>query len=251
MLPQPHRLPPWRTIKKTFSKNKFLQSNSIMESIKKSVIRDHSTCPLCKKNNSTLFCKEQHRSYFQCPCCSLLYVPSCHHLSPVEEKKRYDTHTNHPDDPEYRDFLNRLVSPLLPYLPTGGKGIDYGSGPGPTLSLMFSEFGFHMKDYDPFYANYNKVLEEEYDFLTCSETMEHFSNPKEEWELFLKLVKRGGWIGIMTQLYEREIDFSQWYYKNDPTHVSFYSKETFKWLAEEYNLRLLFGERSVVFFQRI
>tara|TARA_B100000315_G_scaffold249651_1_gene281212 strand:- start:11387 stop:11896 length:510 start_codon:yes stop_codon:yes gene_type:complete len=169
----------------------------------------------------------------------------------VEEKRRYDTHTNHPDDPEYRDFLKRLLNQLLPYLPKGGKGIDYGSGPGPTLSLMFSELGFHMTDYDPFYANHYKVLEEEYDFLSCSETMEHFGNPKEEWELFLKLVKRGGWIGIMTQLYDREIDFSQWYYKNDPTHVSFYSKETFKWLAKEYNLKLWFGEKSVVFFQRL
>ena len=81
--------------------------------------------------------------------------------------------------------------------------------------------------------------------------MEHFSNPKGEWELFLKLVKRGGWIGIMTQLYDREIDFSQWYYKNDPTHVSFYSKETFHWLVEEYNLKLWFREKSVVLLQRL
>jgi len=222
-----------------------------MESTNKTVARDNSTCPLCLTKGSTLFHKEQIRSYFQCPYCGLLYVPSCHHLSPAEEKKRYDTHTNHPDDPEYRAFLNRLVSPLLPYLSKGGKGIDYGSGPGPTLSLMFSELGFYMIDYDPFYANHIKVLEEEYDFLTCSETMEHFSNPKEEWELFLKLVKRGGWIGIMTQLYDREIDFSQWYYKNDPTHVSFYSKETFHWLVEEYNLKLWFREKSVVLLQRL
>lgn len=222
-----------------------------MEFSQKTGAGDSLTCPLCFKKNSALFYKEQHRSYFKCSCCNLLYVPSCYHLSPVEEKKRYDTHTNHPGDPEYRDFLNRLLNQLLPYLSEGGKGIDYGSGPGPTLSLMFSELGFHMTDYDPFYANHNKVLGEEYNFLTCSETVEHFSNPKKEWELFLKLVKRGGWIGIMTQLYNREIDFSEWYYKNDPTHVSFYSKETFNWLAEEYNLKLLFGEKSVVLFQRL
>lgn len=206
-------------------------------------------CPLCLKKNSKLFCKERFRNYYKCPSCYLLYVPSRYHLSPEEEKKRYDTHTNHPDDPAYRFFLNRLLKPLIHHLHKGDNGIDFGSGPGPTLSLMFSELGFHMSNYDPYYANYNQVLEEKYDFLTCTETMEHFCKPRDEWELCLKLVKKGGWIGIMTQFYSQELDFTHWYYKNDPTHVSFYSKETFRWLAKEYSLKLFFKEKSVACFQ--
>ena len=221
---------------------------------KKTVLKNNVTeqiCPLCVNKNSTLFYKDQHKSYFQCLSCSLLYLPPIYHLSPGEEKKRYDTHNNHPNDPEYRAFLNRLLQHLLPQLPKGAKGIDFGSGPGPTLSRMLSELGFPMTDYDPFYAMNGKVLQQKYDFLTCTETIEHFSNPKKEWDLFLKLVKKGGWIGIMTQLYGPEIDFSQWYYKNDPTHVSFYIRETFQWIAKEYKLRVLFSAKSVALFQRI
>lgn len=34
----------------------------------------------------------------------------------------------------------------------------------------------------------------------------------------------------MTDLYKSDIDFPKWYYKNDPTHVFFYSDEAFKWI---------------------
>jgi hypothetical protein len=82
----------------------------------------------------------------------------------------------------------------------GARGLDFGCGREPTLSVLFEEAGFPCANYDLHYFNDPAVLNTQYDFLTCSETMEHFRNPREEFEKLLSLVKPGGWIGIMTQL---------------------------------------------------
>jgi hypothetical protein len=38
------------------------------------------------------------------------------------------------------------------------------------------------------------------------------------------LLKKGGVLAIMTQMITKETDFSTWYYKNDPTHICFFSQ---------------------------
>ena len=203
-------------------------------------------CPLCGDTGTQLFHQDRLRDFLRCLNCSLVYVPSEYHLISADEKKRYDLHRNDPSDVGYRQFLNKLVSALAPLLPAGGRGLDYGSGPGPTLSKLFTDLDFSMQIFDPFYANDQTRLHDTYDFITCTETIEHFNNPKQEWELLLKLVRRRGWIGIMTSLLESPISFSSWYYKNDLTHICFYSQETFNWLAVKYDLEVHFHGTSVI-----
>jgi hypothetical protein len=207
-------------------------------------------CPLCHAQESELCCEDRQRKYFSCLICALIYVPEQYHLTPAEERLRYDSHQNSPTDPAYRKFLQRLLDPLLPRLKPGQQGLDFGCGPGPTLSLMLEEHGFSMDVYDPFYANDALLLERQYNFITCSEAIEHFSRPDTEWRRLLGLLQDGGVMGIMTQLYEPAIDFSGWYYKNDPTHIQFFSRTTFEWLAQRDNLDAQFYGGSVVILQK-
>jgi len=207
---------------------------------------DKTSCPLCLDENSTLFHEDRSRIYCRCTNCFLIYVPSKFHLSLQEEKSRYDLHRNDSSDPEYRKFLGRLFDPLIERLPQGAKGLDYGSGPGPTLSLMLGEAGFSTEVYDPFFADDINLLRKTYDFLTCTETVEHFHHPDREFELFLKLVRKNGWIGIMTQMIENDSKFPEWHYIRDDTHVCFYSKTTFEWIAKRYDLTAHFIGNSVV-----
>ena len=44
-------------------------------------------------------------------------------------------------------------------------------------------------------------------------------------------LKPGGILGIMTKLVLDRKAFSTWHYKNDLTHVCFYSRDTFEWVA--------------------
>ena len=109
-------------------------------------------CPLCGEKKSSSFHSEKRRDYYRCKVCQLVFVPPSQHLNIREEKAEYDLHQNDPDDADYRRFLSRLFVPVRSCLKPDWQGLDFGSGPGPALSLMFAESGFPMVLYDPFYA---------------------------------------------------------------------------------------------------
>jgi len=195
------------------------------------------------------FFQEETRSYAHCRQCDLVFVLRQYLPSPQEEKARYDTHQNEVNDSRYRDFLSRLHKPLVEKLSVGMKGLDYGCGPGPALAHMFRESGFEMFTYDPIYAKDDQALNRSYDFITCTETAEHFHFPGNELKTLNGLLNPRGWLGVMTERLEDWNQFPQWYYKNDPTHVSFYSRTTFEWVARYFGWTPHFIERSVVLFE--
>lgn len=205
------------------------------------------SCPLCESAPANEFCRDLRRRYFQCAECALIFADPAARLKPDEEKAVYDQHQNSPGDPRYRHFLNRIAEPLVERLGKPGlQGLDFGSGPGPTLSAMLAEQGYDMSVYDPFYAPDASVLNRRYDFVTCTEAIEHFHTPGKEWRLLLDLVKPGGWLGIMTRLVPESGDFSNWHYKIDPTHVSFFSRGTFRHLARRDRLACEFIGEDVI-----
>jgi len=207
-------------------------------------------CPLCHQIEIEIFQRDRLREYLRCPKCDLIFVPERYHLSPQEEKSRYDFHQNDPNDSRYRTFLTPLFQALEHQLQKGAHGLDFGCGPGPTLSVMFAEAGYPCSTYDLYYARNCAVFKEKYDFLTCSEAMEHFRRPRTEFERFLKVVKPGGWMGIMTQLHdEAPVPFERWHYKKDDTHICFFSRRTFQTLGETYRLHVEFHAHNVILFR--
>jgi len=207
-------------------------------------------CPLCANSATERFYRDRKREFFQCLECDLVFVPPEFHLSAEAEKERYDFHSHSLTDSGYRDFLNRIFQPLVKKLSPGARGLDFGCGREPTLSILCEEAGFPCANYDLHYFNDPAVLNAQYDFVTCSETMEHFQNPREEFERLLSLVKPGGWIGIMTQLRDSAPPFEKWFYKDDATHVCFFSRRAFQTSEKRYRLRAEFYPESVVLFQK-
>jgi hypothetical protein len=173
-------------------------------------------------------------------------VPPASHLARRAEKAEYDRHQNHPDDPGYRRFLARLVLPLQARLAPGSRGLDFGAGPGPALAHMLTEAGHEVNLYDPFYANRPAALTRQYDFITASEVVEHLRHPGLELDRLYGLLKPGGLLGIMTKRVIDRERFARWHYKNDPTHVCFFSRETFAWLAARWGARVDFVDRDVI-----
>ncbi len=179
-----------------------------------------------------------------------MFVPAEQHISADEEKAQYDQHNNHPDDPDYRAFLNRIFVPMQQRLSPRSCGLDFGSGPGPTLSLMFEEAGHWMAIYDHFYAPFPSNLEQPYDFITATEVVEHLHRPGFELERLWSLLNPGGLLGVMTQLVPESTPFADWYYIKDPTHVCFFSSSTCEWLAEHWQAELTFSGKNVMLFQK-
>ena len=207
-------------------------------------------CPLCKKSGTNILFKDKHRLYKKCSNCGLVYVPPEFRLSPKKEKERYDLHTNSPYDLNYRRFLNKLFEPMEKFISPNSKGLDFGSGPGPTLSLMFEEKGHKMEVYDYFYANDFSVFDKTYDFITASEVLEHLFNPSKELNKLWQCLKPNGHLGIMTKLMPKEDEFAAWYYKNDPAHVCFFSKNSFEWIGSQWLSKPLFICNDIIIFTK-
>lgn len=195
---------------------------------------DHAIAPLCTLCGAAAawFHNDAVRCYFRCGRCRLVFVDPRDWLSGEDERLRYDCHQNDPTDNRYRSFLDRLFLPMKDRLPPNSCGLDFGSGPGPTLSKMFSEIGHEMRIYDPFYAPDEAVLCERYDFITASEVVEHLHHPGAEFAKLWSLLHVGGWLGIMTKRICDTVIFATWHYKRDPTHVSFFALESFDWLSQ-------------------
>lgn len=203
------------------------------------------TCPLCQESKGVPFYQDT-REYYRCPVCFLVFVPRYQFLSREDEKRHYDTHENCPDDPRYRRFLHRLFDALVPDLEPCSDGLDFGSGPGPTLSLMFEEVGHSMQLFDPFYSPQIESLRQQYGFITASEVVEHLHRPGWELNRLWSCLKPSGLFGIMTKRVIDQNAFGHWHYKNDPTHVCFYSIQTFKWLAGQWSAQLTVSGNDVV-----
>lgn len=177
-------------------------------------------------------------------------MPPSQFLSPEAEKAEYDKHQNSPDDIGYRTFLSRLFIPLHDRLRPASIGLDFGSGPGPALSGMFEEAGHQVNLFDLFYAPDTTVLTQKYDFITASEVVEHLHNPARELSLLWSLLRPGGWLGIMTKLALDQAAFARWHYKNDLTHICFFSITTMEWLAWELQAELSPVGKDVFLFQK-
>lgn len=207
-------------------------------------------CPLCGSRRVAPFATQGVRRFLRCGRCDLIFLDPAQRLGPGEERARYETHRNDPRDPDYRTFLDRLLAPLLERLAPGARGLDYGSGPGPTLSRMLTEAGHPTVDYDPFFARREELLDRTWDFVTCSETAEHFFDPGREFRRLDRLLAPGGWLGLMTGIVDDTVDFGAWWYARDPTHVAFYSRAALAWIAEERGWELHPVSDTVVFFRK-
>ena len=209
-------------------------------------------CPLCMAEKPIFFYQSKRvnlvRDFLQCTNCELVFVPSDFHLTLSQQRDRYLEHNNDPMDSEYRAFLSRLRDPLLPLLKEGDVGLDFGCGPGPALAQMLRESGYKMDLYDPLFWDDNSALEKSYDFVTCTETIEHFSNPASDFALLDSVVKDEGVLGVMTSILYKEVIFEDWYYKLDPTHVSFYTPSTMEWISKKFNWAIENVYKNVYFF---
>lgn len=208
------------------------------------------TCPLCQSSDTHFWYQDKKRSYQHCPQCDLVFVDRSQHLSHDDEKSVYDLHENNDQDMGYREFLSRMADPVRQRVPAGSHGLDFGCGPGPVLAQMFRETGYKMNTFDVYYANQPDVMTQQYDFITSTEVFEHLSAPATVLEQLSAILKSGGYLGIMTKRVTSQEAFASWHYKNDPTHITFFSENSFHWIARHYRMTLEIISQDVVILQK-
>lgn len=205
---------------------------------------------MCGADDLGIHYLDGRRDYLRCPRCRLIHVPAHQHLSPAAERAEYDRHRNDVHDPGYRRFLGRILPPLRARRPPPAQGLDFGCGPGPALVTLLREAGYAMAAYDPFYAPDARLLARDYDFITATEVVEHLARPGETLGRLWGCLRPGGVLAIMTQRAREAWRFPTWHYVRDPTHVAFFSADTFRWLARRWGARLSFPGADLAFLEK-
>ena len=206
------------------------------------------TCIVCKSKSISSFITKDKKTYWQCSCCSVKFLDQAFFIDKDTEKGRYLEHQNEIGDPAYLKFLSKLSKPLKTKLKSDDCGLDFGCGHGPALAEMFKEDGYSIDLYDPFFYPNKEVFSNKYNFITCTETAEHFFNPNREFKTLDSILAPGGWLGVMTTFLTEDKSFENWYYRRDPTHVVFYAEKTFNVIAEQNNWQLEIPAKDIALF---
>ncbi|PJE03398.1 MAG: hypothetical protein CK427_05165 [Leptospira sp.] len=207
-------------------------------------------CPLCNSGDIELFTANlRERDYYKCNHCYLVFMDAKFHLDLSQQKLRYDLHENTILNQGYVSFLKKCINPSLPYLQKlknqkEVRGLDYGSGPNPTLSKILSELDYQVDDYDPIYQK--NLRFQKYDFIYSTEVWEHFREPAHDVQKVKNLLKPEGILSVMTYTWDETIDFTSWHYAKDETHTSFFHKKTFNKVQELFHFKLLENPLSSV-----
>lgn len=193
-------------------------------------------CPLCLNRKSFTEVKgADSRGYRECDTCKLIFVETRFLPSAKDEKKRYLTHNNGIQYPGYVKFLNQAIGSAIQLISPGMQGLDFGCGPVPTLSALLKQQGYNCDDYDPIF--FPELKSKFYDFIFATECFEHFFFPEKEIRKLNEILKPDGILIIMTETWNSIEEFSGWYYTNDITHIVFYHKDTFRFIAEKFGFK--------------
>ncbi len=204
-------------------------------------------CPLCSSISTTFF-KDEKQHFYLCETCKGIFRNTSDYLNQIDEKERYQHHKNHINDIGYLKFADPIISSVKKYFNKNYKGLDFGAGHTPVISEILKADGYLMEIYDPLFFDNKKALQNKYDFITSCEVIEHFYNPKKEFELLYNLLRSDGKLICMTYIFDETIAFKNWFYKNDPTHVFLYQKETLQWIKNYFGFdNIIINNRLIIF----
>ncbi len=229
-------------------------------------------CPFCK-NNHLVETTIGLKTYYQCVAttdsgCGGFFLHPDYFDTPNEQKKRYSLHTNEltPENKPngYRKYLEKFISNVLQYERKKEEDgnihtlFDYGSGPSPALVMLLEELNMKfvfkndvvIKHWDPFFCPDGDFFEYGADIVFCLEVIEHFEQPLDGFKGLEKACAKNGLIAIQTGLAPKSFDeFKKWWYKEDSTHVSFYTHKSIEECAKKVGLQLE-GETGGIIFLR-
>ncbi len=182
--------------------------------------------------------KKKDTYYYDCSTCKAIVKDEEYYLTADEEKTVYETHNNDVNDVRYQKFTMPITNYVIDKFLPAHNGLDFGSGTGPVISSMLMKKNYDIVQYDPFFAPNQSIFNKRYDYIFSCEVFEHFHKPKIEIDKLISLLKINGALLIMTLLYNDQIDFNKWNYRNDSTHVFIYRKETIEYIVKEKELEI-------------
>lgn len=207
------------------------------------------TCKICKRPTRRICFKQksygQRRAilYHVCDVCQFAAKDRSAYLPLEAERKIYLQHDNQIGDARYLAFFDQFIAKaILPFRGKGRLGLDFGSGPQPVLaSHLAQRYDYAMDIHDPFFAPNPIKATQPFDLITCTEVLEHLSDPLAAFLHLQEHLRPGGLLAIMTLFRPPQAsELSDWFYTRDPTHISFFRPRTLREMASHSHLDLIY-----------
>lgn len=179
-----------------------------------------------------------------------MQVPAQFWLSVEQARTHYDQHEKDVYSEGHRRFLQRTVKPVLAHCPPPASGLDFGSGPAPTLATMLREYGYQMALYDECYAPQLSVFNSHYDVITTTEVLEHLQQPLLWLDRLWQCLLPGGLLVVQSKRVLSDEHLQGWHYLRDPTHIIFFRLATWQWLAQRWQAPVVICAQDVVWLRK-
>lgn len=209
-------------------------------------------CPLCK-SHASWFCNYFNHvvEFFKCNNCSSIFKSSNSYPKWESEKARYETHNNDVYDIRYQHFVSPITNAVKKHFENTSLGLDYGCGTGPVAAHVLEKQGYNIILYDPFFYPDKSYRSHVYDYIICCEVMEHFFDPYKEFQKLKSLLKPNSKLYCKTKMIADDVqveDFKSWFYKDDPTHVFFYTSKSLDMICRLSNFKTVSFDDNLIIF---
>ncbi|HIP52079.1 MAG TPA: class I SAM-dependent methyltransferase [Campylobacterales bacterium] len=211
-------------------------------------------CKICQASTSLIKDSKKELIYYRCSICGFVFLDDRYIVNEIEEKKKYDQHNNSLENEGYvqmfEDFIDLSIEPYRKHIQ---RVLEFGSGPEPVLAELLKRRNLEVDIYDLYYSPKKVYENKSYDLITSTEVFEHLSKPLEVLELLVEHTNKNGYIALMTKFPPKDDkEFLAWWYRRDPTHISFFTPESFEVMAEKVGLRVLKTiNKNIVVFQKV
>jgi hypothetical protein len=212
------------------------------------------SCKICKASASPIKDIKKELVYYRCSACGFVSLDDRYKVTSIEEKNKYDQHNNSLENEGYvQMFESFLDLSVLAYSENIQTVLEFGSGPQPVLAKLLERRGFLVDIYDLYYSPKRVYEDKSYDLITSTEVFEHLQKPLEILELLVKHTKTNGYIALMTKFPPKDDnEFLAWWYRRDPTHISFFTAKSFEVMAQKVGLKVLKTiNKNIVVFQKL
>ena len=199
-------------------------------------------CKICGTTTHTFHDALMQSDFFHCHDCQFIFKDRANYVTSTQELQQYQQHNNTFESTGYvqmfQSFIDVVVQPHKEEVKTA---LEFGSGPGPVLAQLLRREGFEVDIYDKYFSPQKVYEHKQYDLITSTEVIEHIDDPLALFAFFKTHLRAGGYLGLMTQFHHNTPkSFLQWWYRKDPTHISFFRPHTFEVLAKKFDFTLLF-----------
>ena len=210
-------------------------------------------CIICSAESYLIKDNKKDFKYYRCSSCGFIALDEEHRVDSRREKEQYDQHNNGFNDTGYVEMFERFIDKyIVPYLSNIETALDFGSGPGPVLYRLLEERGLEVDIYDLYYSPKKVYEDRSYDLITSTEVFEHLSQPMKILEELVNHLNSNSYLILMTKFPPKDDkEFLNWWYRRDPTHISFFTPKSFEIMAKKVNLEVLkIIDDNVVVFQK-